>query len=305
MSRRVVTVAILSSGALLAITSGAATPDEAPEESRAQVDEALKALGRVMRGAKRTLVAGAPGSIEEVIAKFAPAKFHPVDEGKTPPRKKEGACPTEMALVAERVCVDRWEASLVTRKDDGTEEAVSPFESPPSGQKFFARSVAAATPQAYIKGPEALAACRASGKRLCEAAEWRAACGGSQGFAFPYGKKKEPRRCRDRGTAPMMVFHASTLKKGWGRTELNDPRLNQLPNTVSKTGSHEGCVNDYGLFDMVGNLHEWTADPNGTFQGGYYLDTAEHGEGCAYRTIAHPFDYSDYSIGFRCCSDPT
>jgi formylglycine-generating enzyme required for sulfatase activity len=55
---------------------------------------------------------------------------------------------------------------------------------------------------------------------------------------------------------------------------------------------------------MVGNLHEWTADPNGTFQGGYWLDTSLHGDGCAYRTIAHPFDYRDYSIGFRCCADP-
>ena len=30
---------------------------------------------------------------------------------------------------------------------------------------------------------------------------------------------------------------------------------------------------------MVGNLHEWTSDPDGTFQGGYYLDTSINGEG--------------------------
>ena len=35
---------------------------------------------------------------------------------------------------------------------------------------------------------------------------------------------------------------------------------------------------------MVGNLHEWTNDPNGTFQGGYYLDTHKNGDGCTYRT---------------------
>jgi formylglycine-generating enzyme required for sulfatase activity len=103
----------------------------------------------------------------------------------------------------------------------------------------------------------------------------------------------------------MLALHADTLKRGWGAVELNDPRLNQLEGTVAKTGAFPGCVNDYGLYDMVGNLHEWTADTNGTFQGGFWLDTAQHGNGCAYRTIAHPYDYHDYSTGFRCCADPT
>jgi formylglycine-generating enzyme required for sulfatase activity len=76
-----------------------------------------------------------------------------------------------------------------------------------------------------------------------------------------------------------------------------------MEGTLARTGEHAGCVNDWGLYDMVGNLHEWTADPNGTFQGGYYLDTQVNGEGCAYRTTAHPFDYHDYSTGFRCCAD--
>jgi formylglycine-generating enzyme required for sulfatase activity len=78
-----------------------------------------------------------------------------------------------------------------------------------------------------------------------------------------------------------------------------------MEGTVAKTGEHADCVNDYGVFDMVGNLHEWTDDKNGTFQGGYYLDTSENGEGCAYRTTAHGFDYHDYSVGFRCCADLT
>ncbi|MFO0678384.1 MAG: hypothetical protein U0169_17740, partial [Polyangiaceae bacterium] len=94
-------------------------------------------------------------------------------------------------------------------------------------------------------------------------------------------------------------------KRGWGLTEMNDPRLNRLDDTVAKTGTHPECVTNEGVFDMVGNLHEWTADTNGTFQGGFWLDTTQHGDGCAYRTIAHPFAYHDYSTGFRCCSDGT
>jgi formylglycine-generating enzyme required for sulfatase activity len=102
----------------------------------------------------------------------------------------------------------------------------------------------------------------------------------------------------------MLHFHAKAQARGWGPLELNDPRDTELDGTVAKAGAFPECVNDFGLYDMVGNLHEWTADPNGTFQGGYWLDTSLHGEGCAYRTIAHPFDYHDYSTGFRCCADP-
>ena len=44
-------------------------------------------------------------------------------------------------------------------------------------------------------------------------------------------------------------------------------------------------------------------DPAGTFQGGYYLDVRQNGDGCGYRTDAHEFAYHDYSTGFRCCAD--
>ena len=84
---------------------------------------------------------------------------------------------------------------------------------------------------------------------------------------------------------------------------MNDPQLNQLAGTLAETGSHEACTNDYGVHDMVGNLHEWVDDPKGTFQGGYYLDVTQNGDGCGYRTDAHQAWYHDYSTGFRCCAD--
>jgi hypothetical protein len=54
----------------------------------------------------------------------------------------------------------------------------------------------------------------------------------------------------------------------------------------------------------VGNLHEWTADPAGTFRGGFYVDTKLNGPGCLYATTAHDSSHWDYSTGFRCCADP-
>ena len=75
-------------------------------------------------------------------------------------------------------------------------------------------------------------------------------------------------------------------------------------NSWSKTNrSHDGCTNGYGVYDMVGNIHEWVDDPAGTFQGGYYLDVEQNGDGCGYRTDAHNVTYHDYSTGFRCCAD--
>ena len=84
-----------------------------------------------------------------------------------------------------------------------------------------------------------------------------------------------------------------------------DIRLLQILADGAKTGEHAGCSNGYGDYDMVGNLHEWIADPKGTFYGGYYQDVASlgHGDGCGYQTTAHEARYHDYSTGFRCCSE--
>lgn len=207
--------------------------------------------------------------------------------------------------VLGRFCVDRYEASLVERTDDGTEKPWSPYAVPVDDHVYIARSMKDVIPQGYVSAKTAEGACKAAGKRLCQAAEWRVACAGSEGTAYPYGPTRMPGKCHDTGTSPMITFHVATMKRGWGLGELNDPRNNQLEGPVARTGGFPDCVNDFGVYDMVGNLHEWTADPNGTFQGGYWLDTSQHGEGCAYRTISHGFEYHDYSTGFRCCADPT
>jgi hypothetical protein len=282
----------------------AATPDQAPAASRAQVAAALEALAALFRKHERHLTSGAPGSIERAVAAYVPGVFRPVQEGVIAPAKPGARCPPDMGLVFGAVCVDRYEASVVERALNGARLSHAPNQSLEAGHVYIARSVAGVVPQAYVSGAQALEACRQAGKRLCAPVEWRAACGGREGYAFPYGPDRVPGRCHDSGANPMLTYHADTQARGWGAVELNDPRNIELDGTIAKTGAFSECVNDFGLFDMVGNLHEWTADPHGTFQGGYWLDTSLHGDGCAYRTIAHPFDYRDYSIGFRCCADP-
>jgi hypothetical protein len=126
---------------------------------------------------------------------------------------------------------------------------------------------------------------------------------------FPYGNARVPGLCNDNGRSSMRFFNPDLDNKPehrwmWGFAgNMIDPRLNQLEGTLTRTGERTGCTNAFGVFDMVGNLHEWVDDPDGTFQGGYYLDTHVNGDGCRYRTTAHPISHLDYSTGFRCCRD--
>jgi formylglycine-generating enzyme len=282
-----------------------ASMEDAPAPCRAQAKASLAAIEPAYAGKARKVAGGQPGSIEAAIAGYVPPKFHPEDDGSLPPVKPNATCPADMAPVLGRYCVDKYEGILVEKQPDGSEKTWSPYVVPEKDHTYFARSVKDVVPQGYVSAKTAEAACRASGKRLCQPSEWRVACAGSEGTVFPYGPARVAGKCRDNGTSPMVAYHSATMKRGWGLTELNDPRNNQMEGTLAKTGAFPDCVNDFGAYDMVGNLHEWTADTNGTFQGGYYLDTSQHGDGCAYRTISHGYEYHDYSTGFRCCADPT
>jgi sulfatase modifying factor 1 len=218
-------------------------------------------------------------------------------------------CPRGMVLIDRSHCIDAYEASLVRRMPDGTEQAWPYYQAVPPHVAVRAVSRPGTYPQAHISGVQARAACEGSGKRLCKPDEWKQACMGPKKTVFPYGNHRQVGRCNDNGRSPMQVFNPMLDGKPehrwmWGHAgNMNDPRLNQLEGTLTRTGERAQCTNEYGVFDMVGNLHEWVDDPEGTFQGGYYLDTHLNGDGCHYRTTAHPMSHYDYSTGFRCCAD--
>jgi sulfatase modifying factor 1 len=100
---------------------------------------------------------------------------------------------------------------------------------------------------------------------------------------------------------PAVEYFGTT--DSWIYSELGNACIDQLPDSLAPTGNHAQCVTAEGVYDMVGNLHEWTADEQGTFRGGYYLDTETLGPGCDYAATGHDRRYSDYSTGFRCCAD--
>jgi formylglycine-generating enzyme len=216
------------------------------------------------------------------------------------------SCPRGMAAVGDAFCIDRYEASLVLVTREG-DQAFSPYEMV-KGRTVRAVSRANVTPQAYISRNEAEAACKASHKRLCQEAEWVQACEGRRPTAFPYGDDRKAGYCNDEVRAsPLATLYPGVGDDAYTYEPMNDPRLNQVPGTVARTGRFAHCKSSYGVYDMVGNVHEWVGDAGptgGTFLGGYYLDTHINGDGCHYKTVAHDADYHDYSTGFRCCADP-
>jgi sulfatase-modifying factor enzyme 1 len=209
----------------------------------------------------------------------------------------EGGCLPGMLPVAG-FCVDRYEGSLVYANGG---EAFSPFFNP-GIEDLRAVSILGAIPQGYIDQIQATSACLASGKRLCTDTEWLRACQGSKDTTYPYGDVLEPGVCNDaRDVHPAVEYYGTTDPSIF--SHLDNPCLNQLPDSLDPSGARFGCETDEGAFDMMGNLHEWTDNPAGSFRGGYYVDTVKNGPGCLYVTTAHDTSYWDYSTGFRCCAD--
>jgi formylglycine-generating enzyme required for sulfatase activity len=315
------------------------------------------------------------------------------DAGDARAEANTGPCPTDMVSIDASFCIDRYEAHLVAIANDGTQEvwphnqAIDKVED----RTFRAQNRAGVIPQSYVSSVDAEEACENAGKRLCTAAEWRAACLGHRAMTFSYAAKRIAGQCNDNGRSAVGAVFSDLLAKsmaqpprqapgngsasgdrkktskkngkgsgkGSGKssskggksagksrsdvkgkektegagaktrdrgkdkskkkasiphgvdmtvwTKLNDPQLGLVEGTVAPSGERLMCKSDYGVFDMVGNRHEWVSDRtnsgHGIFLGGYFSDVEQNGPGCLYRTDAHAPSYHDYSTGFRCCSE--
>jgi len=211
-----------------------------------------------------------------------------------------GGCPDGMIPV-DTFCIDQYEASLLLVHPDSTTSFWSPYHNP-STEQVRAVSMAGAVPQGYITGVQAAAACVEAGKRLCTNTEWLRACQGPTATTYPYGTTLQLGVCNDHRSLHPAVEYFGTSDP-WIWSELGHPCINQLADSLNPAGDNVGCISAEGAYDMMGNLHEWTADPAGTFRGGFYVDTTINGPGCLYATTAHDTQHWDYSTGFRCCAD--
>jgi len=212
-----------------------------------------------------------------------------------------------------KACIDAFEGALLlpgsaSGAPAGSIVEWSPYVSP-GNLPVIAISERGRIPQAHISGVQAREACRRAGKRLCSSDEWLGTCRGRERRTFPYGETYLAGACNEgRPTHPILDFFGQPEETPWLWTleAMNHPGINQQAGTLDPTGTRESCRTPDGVYDLVGNLHEWVEEPaskRGIFRGGFYVDAKINGEGCSYRTTAHPMTYHDYSTGFRCCAD--
>jgi hypothetical protein len=132
-------------------------------------------------------------------------------------------------------------------------------------------------PKAYVAYYQAADSCFAVQKRLCTAEEWRLACGGPSSWPYPYGSAYEPHACVTTDTS------------------------------AKNSGSKPECRGYFDLYDMSGNLAEWTsthAPQNQNFflvAGGFWESGSE--SGCTNFRYSYFPQNRHNPVGFRCCKD--
>lgn len=190
------------------------------------------------------------------------------------------------------VCVD---AGICDPTTDTTA-----FDSSYSRRQYFGNPEYADYPVIYADWYEAQAYCEWRGARLPAEAEWeKAARGGLEGKTYPWGNE-----------LPICKAGAENGATFDDNGECNDTDTTQV-------GSYS--PNDYGLYDMAGNVVEWvgdfydenyytnstTSNPSGPEDGEYRVlrggswDNPAGSLRVSDRRFNHPSSGS-LSIGFRC-----
>ncbi len=122
--------------------------------------------------------------------------------------------------------------------------------------------------------------CAMQGKTLCTAAQWLRACMGDTERRYPYGDVYVSRRCA-------AAMDADAQK------------------TPMLSGQFALCRTPEGIFDMSGNVAEWTdTEQQESVFGGDYTSTTRYPEltlSCRARSL--PEEVAKERRGFRCCKN--
>jgi hypothetical protein len=146
------------------------------------------------------------------------------------------------------VWIDAYEIAVFENADcSGVRYGAADDDYPPgwpaagtADTTLYACSLPGILPSGHLSWYRARRACEAQGKRLCQMVEWSSACNGYDNYTYPYAPSIIPGVCND----------------PYGGT-----------GQPSATGSHPGCVNTYGAYDMSGNLAEWLREWDGNHDG--------------------------------------
>lgn len=154
-------------------------------------------------------------------------------------------------------------------------------------------------PAVFITYHDAEKMCQSVGKRICTSAEFTLACEGSKQLPTGYGWKID-------GT----VCNVDRKWRDWTRVRIRTPEGFKAIDQREAIGSRPECVSSYGVYDLTGNVDEWTQlDPidrgmssySSQLKGGYYAYGAN--PYCRAHTDVHGPEFSFYQIGTRCCSN--
>ncbi|MCA9537459.1 MAG: SUMF1/EgtB/PvdO family nonheme iron enzyme [Myxococcales bacterium] len=156
-------------------------------------------------------------------------------------------------------------------------------------------SVAGVRPWHSVRWRDADKACTAIGWRLCSSEELDRACGGESGYAYPYGNQFSAGLCNVRE-----AFLAAGAEFS----------------TEAPTGHFADCVTQTGIFDLTGNLWEWSndrepmdPDARSYHNAGWKTVAERHRDSdlvCGTRTALNNFtapSFAGPTVGFRCCRD--
>jgi formylglycine-generating enzyme required for sulfatase activity len=173
-----------------------------------------------------------------------------------------------MAKIKDLFCMDVYEAS----RSDATDSRAGQDNS-------RALSQPGVIPWQIPSNEDASAACEASGKRLCTPEEWTLACQGTIITDYSYGNTYDPSACNGIDTFGRDSFH------------------------LTPTGAFPRCANEWGVFDLNGNLWEHVAGgSDSAVRGGAYncSDSA-----ALHRCRYIPRTWTPSARGFRCCLSPS
>lgn len=235
-------------------------------------------------------------SAEGWVEAQAEASLEAAAESSLEAQVEAGACPAEMVLVGS-VCMDRYEAPNKLGE----------------------------LPLVMLHFDEAESWCAHRGKRLCFDDEWTLACGGPDALAYPYGDTLDPGVCND---DQVWKQYNQTLLNGWPWTLATDEieTLGELLDAARATGATGkaaadhvealyqgtaagvkiGCVGPAAVFDLTGNVEEWTrrrdggeTSFHGNLKGRYWAESRT----CQQGVKTHGDTFRFYEIGFRCCRE--
>jgi hypothetical protein len=155
-------------------------------------------------------------------------------------------------------------------------------------------------PVILVSWHEAKASCEAHGKRLCTENEWTFACEGEEALPYPYGYSRDDAACViDR---PWKKYDdAAWVPRNTPAARAEIDRLWQ----GAPSGSHPRCRSPFGVYDLTGNVDEWTrssvaGERPSVLKGGYWGPVRTR---CRPATKAHGETHVFYQQGFRCCAD--